>query len=390
MTGRAPATPGPHAWRRVAFGMFAVGWGANQFSSMLVVYRDELGFGAGTLAALFGVYALGLVPGLLLGGPASDRYGRRPLMLVFVALSPLATLGLVLGRHGAEGLALARLLAGACSGVVFAAGSAWVQELSAGTPEGTGARRAAIALTAGFGTGPVVTGLMAQWAGHPLVVPYVPHMLLGLAAIVLLPAAPETAAGGSGRVRLRLSAAVRTARFGRVVAPTAPWVFGCAAIAIAVLPGRVGHVSVALTGVICGLTLGTGVVVQPFARRLEDRHPLRAGRYGLIAAVAGALIGVAAVQGQHLGLVVLAAFPLGAGYGLCLVSGLRESERLTAADERGATLAVYYALTYVGFAAPYLLAALAHLTGAAGALAVAAGTAALTAAAVQVGQRRAA
>jgi MFS family permease len=69
----APAAPGPREWRRVALAMFAVGWGANQFSSMLVVYRDELGLGAGTLAALFGVYALGLVPGLLLGGPASDR-----------------------------------------------------------------------------------------------------------------------------------------------------------------------------------------------------------------------------------------------------------------------------------------------------------------------------
>jgi MFS family permease len=391
VTGReATPTPGPQAWRRVAFGMFAVGWGANQFSSMLVAYKHELHFGAGTLAALFGVYALGLVPGLLLGGPASDRYGRRPLTIAFVALSPLATFGLVLGRHGAEGLALARLLAGACSGVVFAAGSAWVQELSAGTPEGTGARRAAIALTAGFGTGPVVTGLMAQWVGHPLVVPYVPHIVLGLAALVLLPAAPETTTGGSGRVQLRLSRAVRTARFGRVVAPTAPWVFGCAAIAIAVLPGRVGHVSVGLTGVICGLTLGTGVAVQPFARRLEDRIPLRAGRYGLVAAVTGTLIGVAAVDGQHLALVVLAAFPLGAGYGLCLVSGLRESERLTAPDERGATLAVYYALTYVGFAVPYLLAALSHLTGDAGALAVAAGGAALTAAAGQAAQRRAA
>jgi MFS family permease len=308
-------------------------------------------------------------------------------MLAFVALSPLATLGLVLGRHGPEGLALARLLAGACSGVVFAAGSAWVQELSAGTPAGTGARRAAIALTAGFGSGPVVAALLAQWVARPLVVPYLPHLVLGVVAIALLPGAPETA-GGSGRVRLSLAAAVRTPRFGRIVAPTAPGVFASAAIAFAVLPGRVGHVSVAVSGLVTGLTLGTGVAVQPFARRLEDRHPLRAGLLGLGAAVAGTLLGALAVREQALGLVLAAAVPLGAAYGLCLVSGLRESERLAHPDERGATLAVFYALTYVGFAAPYLLAALAPRTGDAGALAVAAGAAAVTAVVVGRGAAR--
>ena len=66
--------------------MFAVGWGANQFSPMLLVYRDEIGLEASTRAALFGVYAAGLIPGLLLGGRASDRRGRRSLVLPFVAL----------------------------------------------------------------------------------------------------------------------------------------------------------------------------------------------------------------------------------------------------------------------------------------------------------------
>jgi MFS family permease len=359
--------------------MFAVGWGANQFSSMLIVYRDELAFGAGTLAALFGVYALGLIPGLLLGGPASDRYGRRPLMLTFVALSPLATLLLVLGRDGAEGLAVARLLAGVCSGVVFAAGSAWVQELSTDAPDGSGARRAAIALTAGFGTGPVVAAVLAEWAPHPLVLPYLPHMLLGAAALVLLLPAPETAVAGRGRIRLAWPAAVRTRRFAALVAPTAPWVFASAAIAFAVLPGRTGDVTVAFSGLVTGLTLGTGVAVQPFARRTEDTHPLRAGLFGLGAAIAGTVVGFFAIQEQLPLLVLVAALPLGAGYGLCLVSGLRESERLARADERGATLAVFYALTYVGFAAPYLLALVAQVTGTAPALLVATAAGVLTA-----------
>ena len=41
---------GSGAWVKIAFAMFAVGWGANQFSPMLIVYRHELGLGANVVA----------------------------------------------------------------------------------------------------------------------------------------------------------------------------------------------------------------------------------------------------------------------------------------------------------------------------------------------------
>ena len=184
------------AWVRIAFAMFAVGWGANQFSPMLIVYRHELRLGAGAVAGLFLVYALTLIPGLLIGGPASDRFGRRPVVLPFVALSPLATLLLVLGPRSLVMIAIGRALAGLCSGVVFGAATAWVQEVS--PDDGMSARRSALALTAGFGLGPVVAAVLAQWAGDPLVVPYLPHLLIGGAAAVALARTPEGTAARPG------------------------------------------------------------------------------------------------------------------------------------------------------------------------------------------------
>jgi len=167
-------TRSPGAWIRIAFAVFAVGWGANQFSPMLIVYRHELGLTAGEVAGLFLVYALTLIPGLLIGGPASDRFGRRPVVWPFVTLSPLATLLLVLGPRSLAVIAASRALAGLCSGVVFGSATAWVQEVSPddGPSKGLSARRSALALTAGFGLGPVVAAVLAQWAGDPLVVPY--------------------------------------------------------------------------------------------------------------------------------------------------------------------------------------------------------------------------
>ncbi len=81
------ATPGTTSgWVRVALVMFAVGWGANQFSPMLIVYRHALGLGPGEIAGLFAIYAATLIPGLLAGGPLSDRFGRRACVLPFAAL----------------------------------------------------------------------------------------------------------------------------------------------------------------------------------------------------------------------------------------------------------------------------------------------------------------
>jgi len=348
-----------------------VGWGANQFSPMLIVYRDRLGLSAGTLGAIFGVYALGLVPGLIVGGAASDRYGRRALVIPFVALSPVASLLLILTRESATGLGVARFIAGVCSGVVFSAASAWVQDLAVEAAPGVAARRAAIALSAGFGAGPLVASLLAQWAPDPLWLPYVPHLLLGaLATAVVLGAPSPVSAGESDLPPTRLTslpAAVRGRRFQRVIVPLAPWVFGSAAFAFVVLPARISSAhndAVGFAGLVTALTLGSGVLLQPLAQRLEARRALGGAIVGLAGTVLGLILGMLALALHSRVVVACAALPLGAGYGMCLVSGLRETERLASPSERGATVAVYYALTYLGFSVPYLVSVLAGvLTG---------------------------
>ena len=288
----------PHAWLRIAFAMFAVGWGANQFSPMLIVYRHELRLTAGEVAGLFLVYALTLIPGLLIGGPASDRFGRRLVVWPFVALSPLATLLLVLGPRSLAVIAVGRALAGLCSGVVFGAATAWVQEVS--PDESLSARRSALALTAGFGLGPVVAAVLAQWAGDPLVVPYLPHLVIGSAAAAVLAGTPEGSAERPGRPqpagRRWPPAAVRTRRFWLAVAPGSPLVFGSVALAIVVLPEEVTSartLSAGFAGLMTALSFAAGVAVQPFARRLPDM--LAGAVAGLVCAAAGAAVGIAAL-----------------------------------------------------------------------------------------------
>jgi MFS family permease len=339
--------------------MFAVGWGANQFSPILIVYRHELHLGAVTLANLFAIYAAALIPAFLAGGPLSDRFGRRRVVIPFAALSPVATLVLVLAPRSIGALESGRALAGLCSGVVFGAATAWVRELSADVA--VSARRSALALTAGFGTGPVVAAVLAQWAPHPLVLPYLPHLAVGAAAAIALLRVPETTTGGAGQRRHWPPAAVRKRSFWLAIAPAAPWVFGSASLAFVVLPEEVtsAHsLSVSFAGLMTALTLGSGLAIQALARRLEARRPLGASVAGMLCAAAGAGAGLAAIAAASRPLAGLSAVLLGASYGLVLVSGLLETERRSDPDERGAVVAVFYVLAYAGFASPYLVEAL--------------------------------
>jgi MFS family permease len=363
----------PAPWARVAFVMFGVGWGANQFSSMLLAYRLHRGVSESTADALFGVYALGLIPALLLIGPISDLRGRRWIVRGAGVLSVLASLALITGAHSLPMLYVGRFLAGVCSGAAFAAGTAWVKELSVapydpGAGEQAGARRAAIALSAGFGLGPLVAGLLAQWAPDPLVTAYLPHLVVMVAGLVALSGAPETRCRGSELISLRRLLRVPSAghvRFLRIVAPSAPWVFAAPSIAFAVLPGLVTHrtagFEVGFAALIAGLTLALGVLVQPVARRLDRVNDVRGICAGLTAVIAGTLLGALAAHEQSWPLVIPAAALLGCGYGLCLVSGLLETQRLAAREDLASLTAIYYALTYLGFAAPIILAELERL-----------------------------
>jgi MFS family permease len=314
----------------------------------------------------------------------------------------VATVVLVAGAHSLGLLYLGRFLAGVASGSMFAAGTAWVKELSVaphdpGGTEQSGARRAAVALSLGFGLGPVVAGLLAQWGPDPLVLPYVPHLVVMTASMLLLAGAPETARDAEPRRAARPSHGVSRRdlahpRFVRVVVPFAPWVFAAPAIAFAFLPGAIGDHphgdTVAFASAVAGATAAVGVLVQPAGRRLNTMTDGRGPAGGLALVVAGLLVGVLATASENPVLVLVAALLLGGAYGLCLVSGLLEVQRIAHTDDLASLTAVYYAFTYVGFAAPIVLAELAPVASYTSLLAATAGLAGLTLVLVVVQARR--
>lgn len=64
-------------WVSAALALLLVGWGANQFASLLPFYQGAYGFSQLSVNSMLGVYVAGLIPALLVGGRFSDRLGRK-------------------------------------------------------------------------------------------------------------------------------------------------------------------------------------------------------------------------------------------------------------------------------------------------------------------------
>jgi MFS family permease len=343
-------------WARVAVGVIGVAWGAGQFAPLLLVYRDDVHLDSAAISALWIIYVIGLVPAMLLGGYVSDRVGRRGLVRLALVLSLLSSLSLIGGSAFEPLLFLGRLLAGLASGAAFGPATAWIKEASTGDSEATAARRAAVAISLGFGGGPLIAGFVAAWLPAPDVLPFVIHAAVLAAIIPFAWRAPEPRrpGGAGGATGGGLLAAVRHPEFVRNVLPTAPWVFGTASTVTAVMPELVVHggSSVALAGGVSAITLGSGVVVQPLGKRIEESRPGRSMNVGLLVTALGFALGVLTVSLDEPFLLFPGAVVFGSAYGLLLVAGLVQVELLAEPEDLASLTAGFYCLTYVGFSAP--------------------------------------
>ncbi|WP_270256709.1 MFS transporter [Kocuria marina] len=362
-------------WMRVSSALLAVAWGGNEFTPLLVMYRTVEGYEQVAVDMLLAAYVLGIVPALLIGGPLSDRHGRRALMIPAPILAMVGSILLALGAGSLVLLFVGRVFSGLALGLGMAVGTSWIKELSdrpyeAYPERASGARRASLSLTAGFALGAAIAATLAQFAPLQTVLPYVINLLICLPAVLLVAGAPETrhatAPHGSLLSDLKIPA-TRQHRFWFVVAPSAPWVFGCAASSYAILPALIADVvgpdyGIAFSGLMCLVGLGCGFFIQPLGRHLDRDGSIRSLAVGMVAVILGMLTAVAAAATLNIVVVLAASAVLGCGYGLVLVSGLQEVQRIARPDDLAGLIAVFYSLTYVGFFVPMVLALIARFT----------------------------
>lgn len=308
--------------------LLSAGWATNHFASLVPVLEDFAHISRPGLDAAFGLYALGLLPSLLLGGGVSDAsVAARSCWPGWPSRAP-ATSSCSSGRR--VGVVIGRLVVGLGVGMVASAGTAWAADQHAAK----GAARAGVVLTGGFAIGPVVTALLTT-------------ALPGRAGIVAV--YDDEVRGAPFVDGRRIGPALIAAL------PMGLWVFACVISAVMVFTGRIGDrfSGPLLIAVACILALGTGLLTQIGTRRWGHWRAL--GVIGAGLAALGFAIGAAAGGRMSPVTFVLTAVILGCAYGLCLGQGLQDVERLAPRGARGLVTGLFYVVSYSGFALPFVL-----------------------------------
>lgn len=357
--GDAVPTPPPlrRYEARLTFALFGVAASTQSPSPVLLFYTDRLGLAPLDLTVFFAVYAIGLVPSLLLGGPYSDRYGRRTVLVPVSLLSAVALLVLVLaGTAGQPALLIGRFLQGVTSGAVFTVGTVWMRELAGADRAPAAAMRASAAMAVGFALGPFIAGALVQWAPLPTALPFMLPLGLVLVAYGLARTVPETMTERwPGRLQIGIPPGA-AAGFWLYLLPIGLLVYSFAVLSLTVFPllvARAGFgATLFLAGLMALIVQGSAAVSTVWATRLG---PGTSGPISAFLAAAGCGLGYLAVQPDGWPWVLPASLAIGVSEGLAITSGITVSDWLAPRHRRGGLVSVFYLVVYFGFLVPTIL-----------------------------------
>jgi MFS family permease len=344
----------------VALSFLVLGAFATAPSALYGLYAQQEGLSGLTLTIVYAVYAAGLVLSLVLAGHLSDSYGRRALLIPGLAVAAFAAVVFIVWQS-LPGLIVARVLTGLALGVSVATATAYIADLDTG-PDGAPTRRSGIVATianvGGLAVGPLIAGVLAEYAPDGLTLPYVVLLAALVAAVGLVAWSPEgrTPADPRPRYRPQSLRVPGHARAQFIAAATGSFlvfaVFGVfAGLAGRLLAGPLDHPSAALTGLAIFVNFGTGVLVQTTTTRWPARRLIAAG---IVPTLVGLIVLVVSAWTASLALFFLAAVIGGAGGGAIFRGSLVLAVSTAGPADRAGALATYFTAAYVGVSLPVI------------------------------------
>jgi MFS family permease len=254
-------------------------------------------------------------------------------------------------------LCAGRVLSGLSAGLITGTATAALTETA---PSGAGRRASLVASMAnmgGLGLGPLLAGLLAEYAPRPTVLPFIVQLgLVAVAALGLL-VIPETVSQRSAlSLRFRGLGIPRTGRPEFIAA-------GCAAFAAfsllglfsALAPTFLGGVlhetSHALAGFVVFLAFGVGACTQLAGSRLPSRPVMLSGLAMFLAALALIVAGLSAAS---LPVFLAGTVVSGVAVGAVFMGSLAVANRLAPVAIRGQVISTYFVFAYVGLTVPVI------------------------------------
>jgi MFS family permease len=343
--------------RRFAFPLLAYAFAAIMVGTtlptpMYALYAEHMHFAVLTTTVIYATYAGGVILALLAFGRWSDAIGRRPVLLAGVAFA-LASAAVFLVAESVPLLLVGRVLSGLSAGVFTGTATAAVIEAA---PPHWRAKAAAVATVAnigGLGAGPVLAGLLVQYAPQPLHLSFIVHLVLAALAGIAVFVVPETSTrtGKIGVQRLSVPPQVRAVFVIGALAAFAG--FAVTGLFMAVAPSFLDEVvgidNDAVAGLVASSIFAASAVAQIAAKSVE---PQRAVAVGCAVLIAGMAVLAAALCFSSLAGLIAAGVVAGIGHGMTFSRGLAAVAERAPADRRAEVNSTYFVVAYVAISLP--------------------------------------
>ena len=319
------------------------------------LYQEQMQFSAATLTLIFGVYALSLLVALLTVGSLSDYLGRKPVIFTAVVLNILAML-LFIHADSVTWLISARVLQGFATGMATAVLGATLLD----TDRERGPLVNSVAPLTGMAIGGLGCGVLAEFAPAPLHLTYWLLLALFVMQALYVWRLPESVSRQTGvwaslRPTLHVPLQARSTLWRVLPLNTALWALGgfYASLAPSLVRTATGSTSNMIGGAtVAALTLTGALMIY----RMRNRPAGKSLLLGASLMPAGVVLILLGVHSASLLLFFLGTLVAGCGFGSGFLGTLRSLVPLALPHERAGLVSTYYALSYLAFCLPSLLA----------------------------------
>ncbi|GLY68363.1 MFS transporter [Amycolatopsis taiwanensis] len=340
-------------WRfwATAYTLLILLTGTNLPTPLYRGYEQRFGFSPLVVTLIFSSYVAVLIPSLLVAGPLSDAIGRRRVLLPAVVVAALGSLAFALAESTGW-LFAARILQGLAVGAASGPLTAALTELEPNGNHRKAALVSTVAAAGGMGLGPVLAGLLAQYAPAPHVLPFLVEIVLLLpagATMATLPAARSTSQWRPRRPEIpkAMRAVFATSGTANFLA------FAVIGLFMSLIPTYVADLTHSTNLLLGGGAVALMLACSAIAQLAGYGRPARSlQRVGLPLLAAGlGLLALAGVQSSLI-LLLVAAAPAGIGQGLVFLGGLTAVNHAAPANRRAEVLSTFYVISYCGTGLP--------------------------------------
>ncbi|MEB5963329.1 MFS transporter [Comamonas testosteroni] len=352
----------PYAW--VCFSMCVGVMGTALASPLYPIYQQAWGLQPSHITQIFVTYMLGALISLLFLGRLTNLFGFLKVLRLGLMVMTVGVIGSALSWN-AWSLGVSRFVIGLASGLITTSASIGMTQLNNKGDLQRAAATTSLTIAFGFGLGPVVGGLMAQWVPLPLVSSYLPPIglsFIGIHALfkIQLPAARPPLRSEPGLTLKDVLPSISQPRkpflhhyaLGCMAAFSA---FGMFSLFAAMAPSFMAQMlpwhGPAVSGLSIGVILFLSAGIQLVARPYPTKRLIVIGFSALAATNALLVLNLFAGSPWLFALSVLS---MSCGHALCNLSGMAVVNKVSKPVNRTGLLSTYLVVGYVGTIVPIL------------------------------------